>query len=86
MNIKKVEIVPIKPREGLIGFASIVIGDCFYLSSIGVHTRLDGKGFRITYPTKKVGDVNVAIFHPLGKELSKEIEQAIFEKAAQIFV
>ena len=85
MNIKKVEIVPIKPREGLIGFASIVIGDCFYLSSIGVHARLDGKGFRITYPTKKVGDVNVAIFHPLEKELSKEIEQAIFEKAAQMF-
>jgi stage V sporulation protein G len=49
-------------------------------------TRLDGKGFRITYPTKKVGDINVAIFHPLEKELSKEIEQAIFEKAAQIFI
>ena len=86
MNIKKVEIVPIKPHEGLIGFASIVIGDCLYLSSIGVHTRLDGKGFRITYPTKKVGNINVAIFHPLEKELSREIEQAIFEKAAQIFV
>lgn len=86
MNIKKVEIVPIKPHEGLIGFASIVIDDCLYLSSIGVHTRLDGKGFRITYPTKKVGNVNVAIFHPLEKELSREIEQAIFEKAAQIFV
>lgn len=86
MKIKKVEIVPIKPREGLIGFANIVIGDCLYLSSIGVHMRLDGSGFRITYPTKKVGNVNVAIFHPLEAELSKEIEQAIFEKAAQIFI
>lgn len=35
---------------------------------------------------KKVGSVNIAIFHPLEMELSKEIEQAIFEKAAQIFI
>ena len=44
-----------------------------------------GKGLGSLIPTKKVGNVNVAIFHPLEKELSKEIEQAIFEKAAQVF-
>lgn len=86
MNVKKVEIVPIKPHEGLIGFASIVVGEGLYLSSIGIHKRKDGNGFRITYPTKKVGSVNVSIFHPLDKELSKEIEQAIVDKAAQIFI
>lgn len=86
MNVKKVEIVPIKPHEGLIGFASIVVGEGLYLSSIGIHKRKDGNGFRITYPTKKVGNMNVSIFHPLDKELSKEIEQAIVDKAAQIFM
>lgn len=86
MHIKKVEIIPIKPHEGLIGFASVVIGDYLYLSSIGVYKRLDGKGFRITYPTKKIGDANMAIYHPIQKELSKAIEQAIIEKAAQLFI
>jgi hypothetical protein len=46
---------------------------------------MDGSGYRITYPTKKVGERNVAIYHPINKLLSKEIETTILQKAAEMF-
>jgi DNA-binding cell septation regulator SpoVG len=84
MSITKVELLPIKPQNGLIAFASIEIDNQFYISSIGVHKRRDGTGYRITYPTRKVGEQNVAIFHPTTLSLSKEIEKAICHKAEKV--
>ncbi|PIQ78110.1 hypothetical protein COV82_01840 [Candidatus Peregrinibacteria bacterium CG11_big_fil_rev_8_21_14_0_20_46_8] len=79
--ITEIQIVPIKPQDGLIGFASFVLNGCLYLGSIGIHTRLDGTGLRLTYPTK--GAIN--IYHPINKEVSKAIEEAVFSKAKECF-
>lgn len=84
MKVTKVEIVPIRPREGLVGFASIEIDDKFYVSSIGVHKKRDGSGFRLTFPTKGSGSHNLPICHPTSPSFSKEIETAVIEKAQAI--
>lgn len=84
-KVTEVQIIPIKPNNGLIGFASIVIDESLYLSSIGIYRRIDGMGYRITYPTKKVGEKSMDIFHPIQKELGKLIEKAIIEKTSKIF-
>ncbi len=80
-TITEIQIVPIKPKDGLIGFISFVLNECLYLGSIGIHTRLDGKGLRLTYPTK--GAIN--IFHPINKDMSKAIEEAVFAEALKVF-
>lgn len=85
MQISEVQIKPTKPKDGLIGFASLVIDNSLYLSSIGIFTRLNGQGYRITYPTKKVGNLDMQIFHPISKELGKEIEMEVIKKAEDIF-
>ncbi|HEY2809924.1 MAG TPA: septation protein SpoVG family protein [Rhabdochlamydiaceae bacterium] len=85
MKIKKVEIVPIKPHDGLLAFASIEIDDLLYIGSIGVHKRRDGSGYRITFPTRKVGDRQFTICHPTKPDLSKEIESAIISKVEKVF-
>lgn len=77
VKITKLEINLIKPNQGLIGFANIVLEDQFFVGSIGVHSKLNGKGYRLTYPSRKVGDQNITIFHPVTLELSKIIEEAI---------
>jgi stage V sporulation protein G len=41
---------------------------------------LDGSGFRLTYPTKRAGNEDRTIFHPITPELSKAIEQVLFEE------
>lgn len=85
MTIKNIEIVPIKPHQGLIGIVHLEFENSLYLGSIGLHRRMDGTGYRITYPTKKVGERNIAIYHPINKLLSKEIETTILQKAAEMF-
>lgn len=85
MIVTKVEIVPIHAQKGLIAFASVLLDNSIYLGSIGVHKRLDGSGFRISYPTKKIGTSQPYIHHPLTQELSHEIESAITSKMAELF-
>ncbi len=84
MNITEVQIIPIKPSDGLVGFASLVLDGKIFLGSIGVHSRLDGNGYRITYPTKKVGDRNLNIYHPIDRDLSSAIETAICNKFKEV--
>lgn len=84
MTITEIQILPIKPNNGLVAFASVVFDNCLYLGSIGVYKRLDGTGYRITYPTKKIGDKNINIYHPINKETSKAIEEAIISKAKKL--
>lgn len=80
MKISEVNITMIKPRNGLIGFASLVINDSLFLGSIGIHQKLDGDGYRLTYPTKKTGTYDMDVFHPINRKAGKAIEAAILEK------
>ena len=84
-KVTEVQIKVIKPKDGLLGFASLVLDESLYLTSIGIFSKLDGSGYRITYPTKKVGNLDLHIFHPITKELGQDIEQAIIAKAKEIF-
>jgi len=84
-KVTEIQIKPVKPNNGLVGFASCVVNNELYVSSIGIFTRLNESGYRITYPTKKVGSDNLQIFHPITQELGKEIESAVISKALEIF-
>jgi len=84
MKVSEANIQFIKPNDGLVGFASVVVNDSIYLSSIGIHSRLDGNGFRITYPTKKSGNKNWHVFHPISREAGRLIETAILNKIDEV--
>ena len=85
MKITEIQITPIKPNNGLVAFASVVLDNSVYLGFIGVYTRLNGEGYRLTYPTKNVGDRSLNIYHPINRETSKAIEEAIIAKITEIF-
>jgi len=80
IQISEVKIEIVKPNNGLIGFASLVIDDSLYLSSIAIYKKLNDEGFRILYPTKD----KFAIYHPITKETSTLIEEAIFNKLKDV--
>ncbi|MCA9388963.1 septation protein SpoVG family protein [Candidatus Berkelbacteria bacterium] len=84
MKLSEIEIIPVKPQGGLVAFASLVVNDSIYLGSIGIHQRLSG-GYRVVYPTKKVGVRDVSIFHPINRMTGKLIETAIVEKCEELF-
>jgi len=62
----------------------VIADNSLYLGSVGVYVRLNGSGYRITYPTKKIGEKNINIYHPINKETSKAIEEAIISKVKEI--
>jgi len=82
-RLSEIQIVPIKPQNGLVGFASFVLDNNLYLGSIGIFTRPEG-GYRLTYPTKKVGDRNINIFHPINKDFANQIETEIIKKFEEV--
>lgn len=64
--------------------ASVVVENSLYLGSIGIHTKLNGNGFRITYPTKNLSGKNFNVFHPINRNVALDIEQAIIAKAEEV--
>src|SRR5215472_9616801 len=84
MDVTEVDVTFVKPRDGLIGFASVVLDDQLYLSGIAIHTRLVGSGYRLTYPTRRVGETQFSLFHPIRKLVGLAIERAIVEKVKNV--
>ncbi len=85
IQISEINIVPIRPNEGLVAFASFVIDNNFFVSSVGVYTRLNGEGYRLTYPQRKVGEKNISVFCPINAEVGNFIEQEVNKKVNNIF-
>jgi hypothetical protein len=73
--VSEISLVPIKPKYGHIAFASFVLFDALYISSVAVYTR-PGGGIRLVYPRKK----NLDMCHPIKQELGAVIEGAVFEE------
>ena len=84
MNVTEVDIAFVKPKDGLIAFASVVLDDQIYLSGIAIHRKLNGSGYRLTYPTRKVGTAEFNLFHPIRRPIGLAIEQAVFDKLKNV--
>ena len=84
MNVTEVDIAFVKPKDGLVAFASVVLDDQIYLSGIAIHRKLNGSGYRLTYPTRKVGNEQFSLFHPIRRLIGLAIEQAILTKLKNV--
>lgn len=84
-RISEINIIPVKPKDGLIGFVSFVLNDSFYIGSIAIYTLIRGSEFRLVYPTKKYGERNIGIFHPINARAGHIIEMAVLEKVTKLF-
>jgi len=78
-QVSEIEIVLVKPQNGLIGFSSFLLDNKIYFSSVAIHSKING-GFRLTYPTKN----GFTLFYPVNRTTSKAIEQAVFEKLKNV--
>jgi stage V sporulation protein G len=85
LKISEIQVIIVKPKEGLIGFASFVLDEKYYVSSVAIYTRLDGSGYRLVYPAKKIGERNINIFHPINREVGEAINEAVIRKVNELF-
>ena len=79
VTITEIQIIPIRPHDGLVAFASFVLNEDLYLGSIGIMTKLGG-GYRLTYPTRKVENTSISIFHPINRDIADTIAAAVIAR------
>ena len=76
--ISETQIVPVKPRNGLLGFASFVLDHQFYVGDIAICSRPDGSDYRLVYPRRILQNGKmINCLHPMNREAAHQEKEAI---------
>lgn len=81
--ISEIEIVPVRPQGGLVAFASFTLCGVISCSSVAIMPRPNG-GYRLVYPTKKVGNRAISIFYPITHKVGSAIEEEVIKKYEEV--
>ena len=86
LEISEIQVIPMKPKEGLVAFASCVINNALYIGNIAVYTSPSTQsGFRLLYPVKILPNgKEIHCVHPINKEVGELISKAIIRKFREI--
>ena len=77
IQISEISLIPIKPKNGLLGFASFVLNNQFYLGEIAIRSCPSGE-IRLLYPSKKLfNGEDIPLFHPITKDAGQTVLNAI---------
>ena len=87
INLSEINIIPVKPRNGLLAFVSFILNNSFYVGDVALYSRLNQDGYRLCYPLKILANgVKVNCFHPITKEASQAIEKAVIERFEELMM
>ena len=80
IKISEISILPVKPVDGLLGWASLVLNHQFYVGNLAIHSRPNGD-IRLTFPEKVLPNGRrICCFHPITQEAGGIILAAVAEK------
>lgn len=80
--ISEIQIIPVKPKDGLVAFASCVINNSLYIGNIAIYTSpTNTEGYRLVYPLKVLTNgKEINCVHPITKEAGETIAKSIINK------
>jgi len=86
LKISEIQVIPVKPNEGLVAFASCVINNALYVGNIAVYSSPSSQsGFRLLYPIKILPNgKEIHCVHPINKEAGDLISRAVIKKFREI--
>lgn len=85
VKISEVQVLPVKPQNGLVAFASCLFDEKLALNSIAIFTRADGSGYRLVYPNKILANgKEIGLFYPINKEIGEVLEKVIIGKFEEL--
>ena len=84
--VSEIQIIPVKPKDGLIAFASCVVNNQFYMGNIAIYTSPSSPdGYRLIYPIKVLPNgKEINCIHPINKETGEQIKEAIITKYQEL--
>lgn len=77
--VSEIQIIPVRPKDGLVAFANFVVYRAIGCTSVAIMTRPLG-GYRLVYPTKKLGGQTISIFYPITKTVGMAIEEEVIKQ------
>ena len=82
MKITEIKIKRlITPKEGLVGFVSMVINGWLFVGNIAIYSRLNSENrIRLVFPQKKILDEIIIFMYPINANSYFELEQAVFDE------
>jgi len=82
MSISEIQIIPVKPKSGLVAFASCVVNNQFHFGNIAIYSSpFASEGFRLVYPTKILHNgTSMSIVYPINKETGEIIQRRLVEE------
>jgi DNA-binding cell septation regulator SpoVG len=81
INLSEIQIVPTKPKNGLVAFVSFVINNQFFVGDIAIYTKIEGASFRLVYPNKILfNGLKINCFKPITKGVGEAIERAVLSR------
>lgn len=86
LEISEINIVPVKPQNGLIAFASCVINNQFYIGNIAIYTSLSNQfGYRLVYPSKVLPNGKaINCVYPINKETGLMVQKEIIVQYSKV--
>jgi DNA-binding cell septation regulator SpoVG len=80
VRLSEIQIVPVRPRKGLLAFVSFIVNGSFYVADVAVYSGLGQNGYRLVYPMRTLPNgAKVNVFHPIKKDVAQEIERQVSE-------
>ena len=82
ISVSEIQVVPVKPNNGLVAFASCVVNSSLYIGNIAIYTSPSSHiGFRLVYPAKILPNgKEINCVHPINRESGAAITAAIIDK------
>lgn len=78
IKLSEIQIMPVKPCNGLLAFATFVLNESFFIGDIAIYSRLNSEGYRLVYPIKVLHNgLKVNCFHPINKQVAQTIEMQV---------
>ena len=86
IQIENIQIIPVRPQNGLVGFASCELNDQFHIGNIAIYTALNNQlGYRLVFPTKKLkSGQQVPCFYPFRQLAEEVISKSIIEEYCRL--
>jgi len=80
--IFEIQIIPVKPKDGLVAFASCVINNSLYIGNIAIYiSPTNQEGYRLVYPTKVLPNgKEINCVYPINRRTGETIAKSIIKE------
>lgn len=86
LEISEINILPVKPQNGLVAFASFIINNQIYVGNVAIHqSPIAEGGYRLLFPDRVLPNgKRINCVHPITREAGEQIRKAVIQKFEEL--